>query len=225
MPMQRLTRRFGILLALLASPLTARHLAAQIGVAVRASTLGAGAELSYRLSRVLGVRLGANYLQFSRDFTISSIAYHVTPHFENGTALLDLYPIGGSFHLSGGMLLNRNEGRLVARLAQNIQIGNQIYTPDEVGSLTGSVSFRRTAPYAGLGFAGRGRVALLIDLGVGMTGTPRVDLVGTTPLTGPAKTEFDANIARELADVRARVDGQSYFKFHPVLSLGLRIQP
>ena len=206
-------------------------LAAQFGLAARASTLGIGAEVSYRVSRVIGVRAGVNYLEFSRDLAIENIDYHLTPHFENGSALLDLYPLGGSFHLSGGVLLNHNEGRMEARLNQNIEIGGRTYTPSarrvvsrqKIGSLTGTVDFRKTAPYLGLGFAAGRRISFLLDLGVGITGTPRVDLVGETPLTGSAKAEFDANVAQELAQVRAEINEKSYLKFHPVLSVGLRV--
>ena len=198
-------------------------LAAQFGVAVRGSTLGIGLEASYRVTRNFGVRAGGNYFEFSKDATIENIDYTATPHFESGTLILDLYPMGGSFHLSGGMLLNRNEGRLDARLNQNIDIGGRTYTPDEVGSLVGSVEFKKTAPYLGFGFAGRGRISILFDLGVGFTGTPRVDLIGQTPLTGAEKAEFDARVAQELAEVRADIEDKSYLKLHPVLSLGIRV--
>ena len=131
--------------------------------------------------------------------------------------------VAGAFHVSGGLLINRNEGRMVARLNQNIEIGGTTYTPDQIGSLLGTVDFRKTAPYVGLGLAGRGKIAVLLDLGVGLTGTPRVNLVGQTPLTGSAKEQFDANVAAELAQVRAEIDGKSYLKFHPVVSVGLKI--
>lgn len=199
------------------------QLSAQVGIAARASTLGLGAELSYRASRMLGFRVAGNYLEFSRDVAIENIDYTLTPHFENGSAMLDLYPMGGSFHLTGGVLLNRNQGRMTARLNQNIEIGGRTYTPDEIGSLLGTVEFRKTAPYVGLGFAGRGKISLLLDLGLGITGTPRVTLVGTTPLTGAAKAEFDANVAQELQQVRADIDNKSYLKFHPVISVGLKV--
>jgi hypothetical protein len=220
MRLQRLVLPAGLFCLGVLSP---APLAAQFGLAARASTLGIGAEVSYRVNRMIGVRAGVNYLEFSRDLSIENIDYHLTPHFENGAALLDFYPTGGSFHLSGGVLLNRNEGRLVARLNQNIEIGGQTYTPSEVGSLTGTVDFKKAAPYLGFGFAGSGRIALLVDLGVGITGTPRVGLVGDTPLTGPAKTEFDANVEQELAQVRADINDRSYLKFHPVLSLGFKV--
>ena len=200
-----------------------KALPAQLGLAVRGSTLGIGLEASYRVNRNLGVRAGGNYFEFSKDATIENIDYTATPHFESGTLILDVYPMGGSFHLSGGMLLNGNEGRLDARLNQNIDIGGRTYTPDQVGSLVGRVDFKKTAPYLGLGFAGRGRISILFDLGVGFTGTPRIDLIGQTPLTGAEKAEFDARVAQELAEVRADIEDKSYLKLHPVLSFGIRV--
>ena len=194
----------------------------QVALAARASTLGIGAELSFRAARNVSVRLGGNYLEFSRDATIEDIDYHVTPHFENGTAILDVHPFGGAFHLSGGLLLNYNEGELVATLADDIVIGGQSYTPQEVGSLTGTVNFNKTAPYFGIGFAGQSRIAFLFDLGVGYSGRPQVELVGQTTLTGAAKDEFDARVEQERQEVEAELDRRKYLRFHPVLSLGVK---
>ena len=196
---------------------------AQVALAARASTLGIGGELSFRAGRNVAFRFGGNYLTFTTDQDVEGVNYQLTPHFENGTAILDLHPFGGSFHLSGGVLLNYNEGEMVATLTQDIQIGNQTYTPQQVGSLTGTVSFNRTAPYLGLGFAGRSRVAFLLDLGVGITGKPRVDLVGETNLTGTAKDQFDANVAQEQTEIQAEIDKHKILRFHPVVSLGLKL--
>jgi len=196
---------------------------AQVGLAVRASTLGIGGELSFRAARNLGIRLGGNYLQFSRDATVEEIDYRITPHLENGTAILDFHPFGGSFHLSGGLLLNYNEGRMVATLNSNIEIGDSTYTPQQVGSLNGSVSFKKTAPYLGLGFAGRSRVAVLFDLGVGFTGRPVVELIGQTNLTGNAKSAFDSNVAKEQQEAQDEIDGHKVLRYHPVVSFGLKV--
>jgi|KBSSwiStaDraftv2_1062776.scaffolds.fasta_scaffold62623_3 hypothetical protein len=223
MRLQNPTFRLATIVGLSLGILLPQALAAQFGLAARGSTLGIGVEVSYRVNRVVGVRAGGNYFEFSKDATIENIDYTATPTFESGTAILDFYPMGGSFHLSGGLLLNRNEGRLDAKLNSNIDIGGRTYTPAEVGSLVGTVDFKKTAPYLGIGFAGRGRISILFDLGVGFTGTPRVDLIGQTPLTGPEKAEFDARVAQELAEVRADIEDKSYLKYHPVLSLGLKI--
>jgi hypothetical protein len=202
--------------------MTARAGQGQISLAARASTLGMGAELSFRAGRNLGIRLGGNYLQFSHDATIEDISYHVTPHLENGTAILDLHPFGTSFHFSGGLLLNYNDGRLIATLAHDVDIGGTTYHPQDVGSLTGTVTFNQTAPYLGFGFAGRSRIALLFDLGVGFTGKPIVELVGTTNLTGQAKEEFDANVERERSEVQTEIDQHKILRYHPVVSFGIK---
>lgn len=207
-------------LTLLLAPPAARG---QVALAGRASTLGIGAELSFRAARDVSVRLGGNYLAFTRDATIEDIDYHVTPHFENGTAILDVHPFGGAFHLSGGLLLNYNEGELVATLADDVVIGGTTYTPQEVGSLKGTVAFNKTAPYLGIGFAGRSRIAFLLDLGVGYTGKPQVELVGQTTLTGAAKDQFDAEVEQERQQVAAELDRRKYLRFHPVVSLGLKV--
>jgi hypothetical protein len=196
---------------------------AQVGLAVRASTLGIGGELSFRAARNLGIRLGGNYLQFSRDATVENIDYRLTPHLENGTAILDFHPFGGSFHLSGGLLLNYNEGRMVATLNSNIEIGDSTYTPQQVGSLNGSVSFKKTAPYLGLGFAGRSRIAVLFDLGVGFTGRPAVELIGQTNLTGNAKSAFDSNVAKEQQEAQDEIDSHKILRYHPVVSFGIKV--
>lgn len=219
--MQRLVVRAAAL-GILALALESPPAQAQVALAARASSLGLGAELSFRVARNVGIRLGGNYLEFTRDETIKDINYHVTPHFENGTAILDFHPFGGSFHLSGGLLLNYNEGELVATLTQDIVVGGTTYTPQEVGSLTGTVTFKKTAPYLGLGFAGRSRIAFLFDLGVGFTQKPQVELVGETNLTGQAKQEFDNNVEQERAEVQAEVNKRKYLRFHPVVSLGIK---
>jgi hypothetical protein len=198
--------------------------AAQVGIGIRASTLGVGGELSLRPSRYLGLRAGGNYLTFSRQATIEGIAYDMTPRLQSGLAMVDLHPFGGSFHLTGGMLWNSNEGRVEAQLTGPVTIGAQTYQPSEVGALTGVVGYSsKYVPYAGLGFSGRGRVSLLFDVGVGFSGHPQVALTGATNLTGQAKVVFDQNVQQEIQSIQADIDSRSYLRYYPVVSLGLRI--
>lgn len=197
---------------------------AQVGISVRAGTLGVGGELSIRPSKYLGLRAGGHYFTTTRTATIEGIAYQLTPKLQNGTAILDLHPFGGSFHLSGGMVFNRNEGAVAAQLTGPITIGPQTYQPAEVGELTGLVRYQdRYAPYAGLGFGGRGRVSFLFDLGVVFSGFPQVSLQGGSSLTGTAKTIFDQNVQQEVNEIQTEIESRSYFKYTPVVSFGLRV--
>ncbi|MGH7560626.1 MAG: hypothetical protein ACRENB_06385 [Gemmatimonadales bacterium] len=197
---------------------------AQLAVAGRISSLGVGAELSYRAGRTVGLRAAGNWLRFSREMTIDEVDYDFTPVLENGTALVDVYPFSGSFHVTGGVMLNGNEGRMVAVLNRPVTIGNRTYSPAEVGSLSGRLTYGETAPYLGLGFAGTGRIAFVFDLGVAFTGRPRAGLVGNTNLTGTERDVFESNVALEEQRVQAEIDERSYLKYHPVLSFGLKIR-
>lgn len=217
------SRRFKVLpiviLALGATPA-----AGQIGLAIRASTLGVGSELSFRPNRNVGLRAGGNYFRFTRSTTIEGVSYDMTPRFQSGSATLDLHPLGNAFHFSGGIMWNQNRGDVTAQLTGPVTIGGTTYQPSEVGSLSGRVDYStKFAPYAGLGFAGRGRVSLVFDLGVVFSGHPRATLTGTTSLTGPAKTVFDQNVQQEIQDIQAEIESRSYLKYYPVVSLGLRV--
>ena len=217
-------KRIGIVAGLLVLGATlARPVQAQVGLGLRASTLGAGGELSVR-GRYLGIRVGGYYFSTTRDATIDGIAYDLSPRLRSGTAIVDLHPFGGSFHLSGGVLYNSNRGAVDARLTGPITIGTTTYQPAEVGSLTGVVTYSsRYAPYAGLGFSGRGRVSLLFDVGLAFSGYPTVSLTGSTNLTGQAKAVFDQNVQQEIQDIQDDIESRSYLKYYPVVSVGLRL--
>lgn len=194
-----------------------------IGVGLRASTLGAGAELSIR-SAMVGLRVGGSYFTMTRNTTIDGIGYDLSPKLRNASAIVDLHPLRSAFHLSAGALWNGNQGNVVARLTGPITIGNTTYQPDEVGSLTGVVKYEsRVAPYLGLGFSGRGRVSLLFDAGIVFSGYPKAQLTGTTNLTGQAKVVFDQNVQQEIQDIQTEIESRSYLKYYPVLSLGIRV--
>ncbi len=216
--MVRSSYRMVFLLAILGVP---APLAGQVGIAARGSTLGVGAELWIRAGSNLGFRLGGNYLEFSHDVTVESNRYTATPHFENGTAIMDVFPFGGSFHLSGGAVLNYNEGRLVAHAP--FSLNGQAYSSDEVTALNATVTFKRTAPYLGLGFAGQSRVAILFDLGVGFTGTPLAVLTAETTLQGDQRAEFETRLAEEQQRVQDEIDSRSWLRYHPVVSIGLKL--
>lgn len=197
---------------------------AQLGLSVRAGTLGAGGELSLRPNRYLGVRVGGHYLSMTRSATIEGIAYDLTPRLQNGTAIVDLHPLGSALHLSGGLVWNSNRGTVVAQLTGPVTVGNATYQPADIGTLSGLVEYRtKYAPYAGLGLGGRGRISVLFDVGVVFSGFPQVSLTGGSSLTGQAKVVFDQNVAAEVQQIQTEIESRKYLKYTPVVSLGLRV--
>jgi hypothetical protein len=88
-----------------------------------------------------------------------------------------------------------------------------------VGTLTGRVSFRDVAPYAGLGYAsGRGGkgFAFTADAGVMFSGGPRVVLAASGPIAGAPG--FIANLENERQKIASDLD---WTRFYPAVKLGL----
>ena len=53
-----------------------------------------------------------------------------------------------------------------------------------MGKINGTIDFRKGAGYLGLGVGGRGRIGLIMDLGVMMQGTPQVTYTATVSGSG-----------------------------------------
>ena len=199
---------------------------AQVAVGIRGSTLGAGAEVSIRPARMLGVRATGNFLTFTREEEVEGIPYELEPRLRSGGANLDFYPFGKVLYLTGGLLLNANEASAEAIIGPTITIGNRTYSNTEIQSLRGELEWTRSvAPHAGLGLETGGRVGIAFEAGVVFSGTPTVRLSGTTTLTGQERQFFDEAVAQEEAQVRAWIDdNRRWTKYHPVAALGLRIR-
>jgi hypothetical protein len=217
-------------LAGLLHPATAA--AQRVAVGVKAGTLGLGAEASLGITPHLALRTGFSGFSIERDQQIGGISYFLTPRLRSATVLLDIHPFGGAFRLSGGVVLNRNEGRLAARLGpdQKLFIGEGEYSSSDVQSFGGRIGFRRSAPYAGLGFdnslSGRGRVSSTLDLGVMFHGHPRASLQGRTSRTGDARDRFDRDLERETQDVQDEIDDlPGVVDYYPVVAFGLKVRP
>jgi hypothetical protein len=214
----------------LVQPATAA--AQRVGIGVKAGTLGLGGEASFGISRHLAVRAAHSGFATERDQALGGISYSLTPRLRSTTALVDVHPFGSSFRLSGGVVLNQNEGRLAARPGpgESLYIGDGTYSSSEVGSLAGRIAFKRRAPYAGLGFdnslTGRGRLSFNLDFGVMFHGHPTASLEGRTTLTGEARERFDRDLERETQDLQGEIDGlPRAIDYYPVVAFGLKFRP
>lgn len=195
-----------------------------IAVGGGVGTLGFGVGLTGRLADTVNIRAtfhpGPN---FNYEGTSDDVEYEFDLRLLSAGGQLDFHPGGGGFHLSGGVLLNRNKLDAVGAPAGSYDIGDTTYTGAQVGSLRGAIEFKDASPYVGLGFGnavGKGkRLGLVFDLGVVFVGSPEVDLSAT----GPAAS--DPGFQQDLAEEEQRVsDDLKAFKYYPILSLGLTYQ-
>ncbi|WP_319548790.1 hypothetical protein [Desulfogranum marinum] len=203
-----------------------------IGVGVKAGTLGIGAEVDLGLNEILHLRGGANYLQFSFDSTVSNIDYEMEPEFKNASLLLDVYPFSGSFRITGGVFINNNEIALTGSPREEFWGDSTI--PSNYSSvvdplkdsikLNGTVEFNTFAPYVGIGWNSnveqeRGW-GVSFEMGVLFQGAPTVSsltLAAAPPLD--AYTDNPIILQALEHEKKAIEEDLDNFQYYPVASL------
>lgn len=184
------------------------------GLGVKAGTLGLGVEGTFPISERVNVRAGVNNYSLSGNEDASGIHYDGKLDLQSGALLFDWHPFAGTFRLSAGLMYNKNTLHLTATPTSNQDIGGTTYTPAQIGTLTGDVTFKKSAPYAGLGWgnaARHGRFGFSFELGALFQGSPKVSLSAS----GGAVSQIDLNSEAQQAE--ADLDN---FKIYPVIALG-----
>lgn len=189
---------------------------ARLSVGVTGGTLGIGPEVGYRVSEMFGVRANATFLSVSRDIDSSGINYDGKAKLKSGGVMVDVYPFGGGFRLSGGLRINGNEARVVASPTQNVQVGNTTYTPAQIGTLRTETDLNSLAPTLTLGYGGGLSKGLTfgIEGGAMFQGKMKIKpltYTGTAPIGTIA-----ADLERERQEIQDDIDG---FKVYPILQL------
>lgn len=193
------------------------------GVAGQISSAGIGADVSYGLHPMFGLRAKLYGGSLSRDFTESGIRYDAKLKFNSITALADFHPFAGGFRLSAGLMANSTKFDLTGKAESGtIEINGVRYNAADVGTVHGRVSFD-TSPYLGLGWGtaptGGTGVFFSSDFGVLFQKT-KASLTGACgpSLPAPACTQLQSDLRAEEQQFRDAVDD---FKLYPLLSVGV----
>ena len=189
------------------------------GVGIKVSSLGIGAEFTKALTPRVNVRVGGNFFNYSYSGSEDDIDYDFELKLKSFTGLVDLHPTGGSFRLSGGFLANSNKLDAIGVTSGTYSIGNGSYTSAQVGTLSGKIDFKKSAPYAGIGFgnAAKGKgVGVTFDVGVVFQGAPRVSLTATG--TASSNQTFQNDLRMEQTSLQ---EDLNVFKHYPVVALGI----
>jgi len=210
--------------AFLAVSASARPALSQNGVAAgpHVSTLGPGADVSVRLNNWLVLRGEGNYLPFTYDGTYSSVPYSIDVEFASVGGAFDLHPFGNGFLISGGVFWNGNQANATSTPATNVTIGDQTFTPSQIGTLNGEVRYNRVAPFMGLGYDSthytEGPFSFTFRAGVYYMGDPKVTLGASG-----GSLSSSATVQTELAkEQRILEDDLDLTRFFPVVTLGFR---
>jgi hypothetical protein len=189
-------------------------------IGAKIGTLGVGGDLTTSLIPQVNLRAGVQWFAYSFDGKFSDVDYDVDLNLLNPLLLLDWYPFNGSFRISGGVLYNASNIQLQGRPAEEVEIGDQTYRPEEVGMLEGDVEFEPVVPYVGIGWGNAlgssGQWGIATDFGVAFIGSPNLDLSATGPIA--SDPTFQAELAKEEHNVQ---DDLSDFNIYLVLSISL----
>lgn len=197
----------------------------QFSVGVTAGSLGVGPELGYRLSDTFGVRGNATFLSINHGINSDGTDYDGNVKLKSAGAMLDVYPFGGGFRVSGGVRINGNKARATATPTEPVTIGNTVYQPNDVGTLTATTRIKDVAPALTLGYGGGRSKGLVfgIEAGALFQGSVQINPLTVTGLcagaTAPAQcADFKADIEAERQSINNDIDG---FKIYPILQLTL----
>jgi hypothetical protein len=207
-----------------------------LGVGIKASLLGAGAEVATPLARRFNLRGGINAFSYDRGFNKDGVVYAGQLRFRSGEAHLDWFPLNGSFHLSPGALVyNGNQIRANASVpgGKTFTLNGTTYTSDPADPVAGvgKVSFKKAGPSFALGWGNllprnHHRFSVPFEIGAIYTQAPQAAL----NLTGSACDSTGANCtaiatnpsiqANVLAEQNKINKDMAPFKVYPVISLG-----
>ena len=132
-------------LAMVAAVSTAGAQTAPFRLGPTIGTLGAGLEGSVRVGPYLGLRVDGSALSFDAHRTISGVPYKFDAKLRSGGPVLDYYPFRAGFRVSAGARIDGNKADVTSTPTGNLQIGSNVYTPGELGTLSGSVTYNRVA--------------------------------------------------------------------------------
>jgi len=187
------------------------------GLGITGGTLGVGPQLTYRAGPHLGVRANATFLSLSRDEGVDDIEYSGDADLRSFGAMLDWYPTGGGLRVSLGGRINESEIDLVGAPTTSVTVGDTTYTPQQLGTLAGSVTVDDFAPTLTIGYGGTLGEGFTFgaEIGVMWQGEPTIDnLHATGPLA--VTPQLQADIEREELRIEDELDD---FELWPILQV------
>jgi hypothetical protein len=190
-----------------------------LSVGVTGGTYGLGLEAGYRFNGRFGVR--ANAASYDDDETTTSSGFDIDgkAKLESLGAAVDFYPFGGSFRVSLGLRSNKNRfSGLGTPAGATVDVGGDTYTAAEVGVLTGSADFKKTAPTLTVGWGGKFRTGVHfgVDLGLMAQGSPRLAAASSGTLA--SNPTFQSSLDDQLAEWQ---DDVKDYKYWPVIQMHL----
>lgn len=217
--LKKITATFALTATIALSSEASHSAAPSMMVGANISTLGVGGVAGYQFNKTFAVRGVLNY--FSHKRTFSDNASQVKGNLRMFTAGLlgDIHPFQNMFRITGGLLYNGNRIGATFTNTQNITVNGTTYTPAQIGQATGELTFRKIAPYVGIGLdTGNGAKGLSFtaDAGFVFQGRAKGKITKLTGLLAGGQQAMN-DVAIYTAN---EVNKNKMIKCYPVISVG-----
>ncbi|MDP1723373.1 MAG: hypothetical protein Q8L85_01555 [Alphaproteobacteria bacterium] len=214
------TRKTTLLIISLLALFLSQASAEPISLGVKGSTLGIGAESSYRHNSWLSLTGSVNGLKLTSNNSTKDLFFNSKVRFLTAGASLGFHPFKSGFKLLTGLFYNGNQFELSdVRLKNNITLNNVNITPDQVGQANLKVHYQRVSPYLGLAFDAalynNSPWSFTGELGVLFQFSPKATLTRTGARNFPSLKRF-------LEDKVEKAASKNILKYFPVMSIGLK---
>jgi hypothetical protein len=208
------SKQFFFVLFCFLNPIHNYLVAQNYAIALKLSSLGITCEGIRSFGTTFNARIGFSMFtyQYHSGESEKDWRYDADLSLLSLSALIDWYPFQSIIHLTGGAIINLNESDITIYPIKTYRIGGTIYTPELLGNVSANVQVNKVAPYMGVGLgrpAAANNFSFSIDLGVIYQGAPKVDM------TAKGLLEPSAEQGPLIED------NLNWFKFYPVISLGI----
>ena len=190
-----------------------------VTVGVTGGTLGIGPEASYRFSKSVAVRGNLTFLNVDRSVDSDDIEYNGDLKLGSGGVMADFHPFGNGFRVSAGARINSNKVRLRATPTADVEVGDETYSPSEIGTLSGTVKANDFAPTLTVGWGGGLTKGLKVGVEAGAMfhGSPRVRNLSASGSLA-SDPDFQASLRDESDEIEDDIDK---YKIYPVVQLSI----
>ncbi|MDJ0275802.1 hypothetical protein QLH51_03145 [Sphingomonas sp. 2R-10] len=190
-----------------------------VSVALSAGSLGIGPEVGFRFSDHVGIRGSANFLNVSGSFESDDADYDGSIKLKSFGGMVDVYPFGGNFRLSGGARINRNAVVVSATPNGAATLGNNDYTAAQIGTLNGRAEPNKISPALTLGWSGKNQRGFMFGFEAGalFQGAMKLDTFTATG-TARANATFQQDLEIERRSLQSDIDK---VKVYPILQFAI----
>lgn len=193
--------------------------AGQINIGATGGTLGFGPQIGVVIvPNKFDARMNVGIFNYNHNTTSGGISYDGKLKLENVVFLADYHPFDGSFRFTGGLFYNKNRFDLSGQMTGgSFAFNGRTYSAAQVGTVSANVTFRKIAPYFGVGWGDNSNSAGLhftSDLGFMYQGSPNA----TITATGAASNQ---RLASDITMAKYRLQSDlNNYKWYPVLQAG-----